>query len=384
MKLLRLVCFLSIMCYGISLTIIGPALGEVGASFGLTTDRLGLLTTALSVGLLISVLLCGYIVDRTPVKLVIILGQIFLTAGLLLFSSTGLFWAALVAFFMIGVAGGVIEVVTNTIIADAYAHNRGLGMNILHSFFGIGALIGPFFSGLFLDLGHPWRFTYMNAALLSGLVLMLLFFTAFPRQVDSERIELSTAVDIVKSPYALLLGLLVLLYVGSEMGINYWSVLYMEKRMDISTLIASSYLSYFWIAMTAGRYVCAAISKKIGEWGLLLILTIGALVGYGLFLTVDVGWAAGVAMTGAGVFFSGIFPILMALGGNRFSHALGSINGFLMSFMAGGMLIFPWLVGVIAQRTSLDTGMMFILMLLLLLAAGSFLLAPLGARRTQS
>jgi MFS family permease len=133
--------------------------------------------------------------------------------------------------------------------------------------------------------------------------------------------------------------------------------------------------------MTAGRYVCAAVSKKIGEWALLVILTIGALAGYGLFLTIDAGWAAGVAMTGAGMFFSGIFPILMALGGNRFSHALGSINGFLMSFMAGGMLIFPWLVGVIAQRTSLDTGMMFILALMLLLAAGSFLLKPLGARR---
>ena len=372
------------MCYGISLTVIGPALGEVGASFGLTTDRLGLLTTALSVGLLISVLLCGYIVDRTPVKLVIILGQILLTAGLVLFSRTDLFLVALIAFFMMGIAGGVIEVVTNTIIANEYAHNRGLGMNILHSFFGIGALIGPFFSGLFLDLGHSWRLTYMSASLLSGLALMLLFFTAFPRQVDSDRIELSTAVDIVKSPYALLLGLLVLFYVGSEMGINYWSVLYMERRMDISTLIASSYLSYFWIAMTAGRYICAAAAKKIGEWALLAILTIGALVGYALFLMTDVGWAAGVAMTGAGMFFSGIFPIIMALGGNRFSHALGTINGFLMSFMAGGILIFPWLVGIIAQRTNLDIGMMFILVLMVLLAAGAFMLRLPVMRRQAS
>jgi len=380
MKLLRLVSFLSIMCYGICLTVIGPALGEVGESFGLTTDRLGLLTTALSVGLLISVLLCGWIVDRTPIKLVIIVGQLFLTAGLVIFSRTDVFSVALVSFFMMGVGGGVIEVVTNTIIANVYAHNRGLGMNILHSFFGIGALIGPFFSGLFLDLGHSWRFTYMGAALLSGLALVLLLVTTFPRQVDSDKIELSTALDIVKSPYALLLGILVILYVGSEMGINYWSVLYMERRMDISTLIASSYLSYFWIAMTAGRYVCAAAAKKIGEWALLLILTIGALVGYGLFLMVDVGWAAGVAMTGAGLFFSGIFPIIMALGGNRFSHALGTINGFLMSFMAGGILIFPWLVGVIAQKTSLDTGMLFILVLMLLLSVGSFMLRPLGAR----
>jgi len=380
MKLLRLVSFLSIMCYGICLTVIGPALGEVGESFGLTTDRLGLLTTALSVGLLISVLLCGWIVDRTPIKLVIIVGQLFLTAGLVIFSLTDVFSVALVSFFMMGVGGGVIEVVTNTIIANVYAHNRGLGMNILHSFFGIGALIGPFFSGLFLDLGHSWRFTYMGAALLSGLALVLLLVTTFPRQVDSDKIELSTALDIVKSPYALLLGILVILYVGSEMGINYWSVLYMERRMDISTLIASSYLSYFWIAMTAGRYVCAAAAKKIGEWALLLILTIGALVGYGLFLMVDVGWAAGVAMTGAGLFFSGIFPIIMALGGNRFSHALGTINGFLMSFMAGGILIFPWLVGVIAQKTSLDTGMLFILVLMLLLSVGSFMLRPLGAR----
>ena len=383
MKLLQIVCFLSIMCYGICLTVIGPALGEVGASFGLTTDRLGLLTTALSVGLLISVLLCGYIVDRTPVKLVIILGQLLLTAGLLLFSLTGLFPVALVAFFMMGIAGGVIEVVANTVIANEYAHNRGLGMNILHSFFGIGALIGPFFSGLFLDLGLSWRFTYMNASLLSGLTLILLVFAVFPRQVDSDRIELSTAIDIVKSPYALLLGMLVLFYVGSEMGINYWSVLYMERRMDISTLIASSYLSYFWIAMTVGRFVCAAAAKKIGEWALLVILTVGALAGYALFLMVDVGWAAGVAMTGAGMFFSGIFPIVIALGGNRFSHALGTINGFLMSFMAGGILIFPWLVGVIAQRTSLDIGMMFILVLMLLLAAGSFMLRLPMMRRNQ-
>jgi len=41
-------------------------------------------------------------------------------------------------------------------------------------------------------------------------------------------------------------------------------------------------------------------------------------------------------------------------------------------------------VGVIAQRTSLDIGMMFILVLMLLLAIGSFLLGPLGARQKQS
>jgi fucose permease len=374
--------YLSILAYGMCITIIGPALGAVGKTFALSPAQLGLFTTALSAGLLPAVLLGGNLVDRYGARVVGVAGQASLTAGLALFSVTSSFPVALLAFFMMGIGGGSIEILTNTVMSELYPHKRASALNLLHAFFGIGALVGPLLSGGLIDAGIAWENAYRILAAFSAGVIFLVATASFPARaaaVVSDKVDFSDFLAIVRTPVAFLFGAVLIVYVGCEMGITYWSVLYLTQRHSLSILLAGSFLSYFWVAITVGRFVVFFTARKIGDRLMLLILTVLALLSYALFLTAGQGWVSGVGLTLVGLFFSGIFPTALGLGVNRFAHVPGTITGFMMTFMAGGMLIFPYVVGLITNVSSLSMGMLFIL---LLLACLTVLTALLALRRS--
>ncbi len=368
--------YFSILCYGMSITMIGPALGSVGETFLLSPARLGLFTTLLSAGLLPAVLLGGYAVDRYGARVIGVAGQALLTAGLVLFSIAPSFPVALAAFFLLGVGGGSIEIVTNTVVSELYPHKRASALNLLHAFFGIGALAGPIVSGALIDSGIMWEAAYRILAGLSAAATLLVAVSPYPARVaDSQKVDFSNFLAIARTPVALLFGAVIIVYVGAEMGINYWSVLYLTQRHSLTLLMAGSFLSYFWVAITAGRFVVFFAAKKIGDRLLLVMLTAGSLLAYALFLTAGRGWVSGLGLTLVGLFFSGIFPTALGLGVNRFSHVPGTITGFLMTFMGCGMLIFPYIVGLITDVSSLFSGMLFILVLLACLTVLTALVA---------
>ncbi len=367
MKKAAITSYLSLLCYGMCITVIGPALAAVGETFSLSPAQLGLFTTLLSAGFIPAVLLGGYIVDRYGAEAVGLAGQILLTGGFVLFSVTKSFPVALLAFFIMGIAGGSIEIVTNTVMSGLYPHKRASALNLLHAFFGIGALAGPIMSGAFIDAGAPWQAAYWVLAAISAAVTVLLIVSPLPKQVPSEKVDFSDFLTIARAPAALVFGAAIILYIGAEMGINYWSALHLTRRYAVSTLVAGSLLSYFWVAMTVGRFVVFMAAKKIGDRLLLFILTGLSLGAYALFLTADQWWLSGIGLALVGLFFSGIFPTALGLGVNRFSHVPGTITGFLMLFNGIGMLIFPYVVGLITDVSSLSTGMFFIMALLALL-----------------
>ncbi len=356
--------YLSILCWGMCITIMGPALAAIARGFSLSPSQLGLFTTTLSAGLIPAVLLGGYIVDRYGAHVVGVAGQALLTVGLVLFAATPSFAVALAAFFILGMAGGGIEIVTNTVVSGLFPHKRASALNLLHAFFGIGALTGPILSGALIDSGAAWQTGYWVLAIVAAAVAALMAFSPFPQAVAAEKIDFSGFVAVARTPAALLLGAVIILYVGSEMGITYWSVLHLTQRYGLSTLVAGSFLSYFWVAITAGRFVVFVAARKIGDRLLLFILTALSLAAYALFLTAGRGWLSGLGLALVGLFFSGIFPTALGLGVNRFSRIPGTITGFLMMFMGSGMLIFPYVVGLITDAASLATGMLFIMLIL--------------------
>ena len=111
------------MSFGAVITATGPALKEIQGEVMLTAGELGLFTTALSIGLIISVLTGGITVDRYRIKTVGLWGQLFLTLGLLLFSVMKSLSVGICAFFIMGLGGGLIEIVVNTVISEILFSN---------------------------------------------------------------------------------------------------------------------------------------------------------------------------------------------------------------------------------------------------------------------
>jgi fucose permease len=369
-RFITLLCYLSLLSYGLCISLAGPALGAIQARFGVNEGVAGLLFTAQSMGFLSTVLFGGYLADRAGLRLVILAGQSLLAGGLALFAFAGSFPVAIAAYAVTGAAGGLVEIATNTLVSDLHPDTRVSSLNLLHIFFGLGGLAGPLVSGSLLSSGAGLAGPYLAAAAYSGLAFALLAVGGVPARIGAgaEKINFPAALAMLKSPFTVLLGLATICYVGAEMGINGWSVLYLERSLEMDKITASSLLANFWLAMTLGRVACAALGKKMGERNLLALLAVLSCATYMLFLMAPSPALAGAGLVGTGLMFSGVFPALLAIGGNAWPRATGTITGMAMTFSGIGFMVAPWLIGVIATGYSLTAGMGMLIVLIAVLA----------------
>jgi fucose permease len=287
---------------------------------------------------------------------------------------------AVSAYAVTGAAGGLVEIATNTLVSDLHPDTRVSSLNLLHIFFGLGGLAGPLVSGSMLSSGAGLAGPYLAAAAYSGLAFVLLAAGGVPARIGAgaEKINFSDALAMLKSPFTVLLGLATICYVGAEMGINGWSVLYLERSLEMDKITASSLLANFWLAMTLGRVACAALGKKMGERNLLALLAVLSCATYTLFLLAPSPALAGAGLVGTGLMFSGVFPALLAIGGNAWPRATGTITGMAMTFSGIGFMVAPWLIGVIATGYSIAAGMGMLIVLIAALAVLSWVMKAMN------
>ena len=353
--------FFSVMSYGLIMSEIGPVIGLVREDLAVSSGEIGLLFTILSIGFIVAVILTGYVIDRCSPRLLSIVGQCLLTVGLILFALSTSFRFSLAAYHIVGLGGGVTQVLANTNISSIHTEKRASSISFLHLFFGLGGLIGPLLSVLITQNDFTWRVSYLITGAFSALVVILFIAATFPEKSEKEVSSSMRTLELVKDRYILAIIGMTIIYVGIELGISSWSVLYLETNLDMKKVLASSILSYFWIAMTFGRMLCAVISRRLKAHVFLFILSCLGLVAYGFFLTAEQPLTAGIMLTVVGLSLSGIFPILIALVGNRYPDRIGSGMGLFMASAGIGFMFVPWLIGILADTYSLDWGMRILL-----------------------
>lgn len=365
----------SLLVFAMSMTVLGPAVDTIAATYAMQPGHLGMLVTALSLGFIAAVSLAGIFMDRLPLKPVFLAGQIVTAISLGGFASSACIGAGMAWLLILGLGGGLVQISANTLVASINPENRASSLTFLHLFYGTGALVGPLLSGALLSGGFAWPVIYLVLAALAAVVAAVIVPARFPRQ---PRTSGTSFIGLLGNGYVLLICLAAVLYVGIEMGITSWAVLYLERILSMEKLAASSVLSYFWFFITFGRLICMRLARHMKAGTLLTILSAGAALAFALFYATGNGAVAGVALSLVGLFFSGIFPILVSLGGDAFPERIGGITGILLTSLGVGLMIFPWAAGEIGARWSMATGMLFLGGIHVALIAVSFALARRG------
>lgn len=359
-KPLTLATFLSLSTYGITLSVIGPAVSSIQSDFKITTTTVGFLFTFQYIAFTICVLFGGYLIDRLGIKLATLISEIILGFGAFLFSLSPATFFLFVGIIVIGIGGGLVECATNTIVATVYKNKRGMMLNLLHVCFGIGAFFGPYFSGYLIAHNISWRFVYLTIFIICIISLLFYFLCKFPQNVETDKVDMKLFKNVILNKYAILLGIIALLYAGVEMAINNFGVLYMEKELSFEKIIAAKYLSYFWLAMTFGRIICVYLAKIIKEGLLLFLLSFGSSIFFVIFLISDSKTMAGGSLAMVGFFYSGIFALLMALGANKFERAIATIQGITLTFCGIGLAFFPLVIGAISHIINMKYSFMML------------------------
>jgi fucose permease len=268
---------------------------------------------------------------------------------LALAASAGLWLFFVAGFVLISMAQSSLSTSINAVIADANRTARARALNTLHGVYGVGAAVSPLIIGYLLEQGLRWRWALSGI----GLIWLLYGTSAYLalRGIPSPRSGVAApklTLRMVREGPFLTLCLIAFIYNGVAVSLLGWIAIYMQQAAGFSTFLSVSMISVFYVALTVGRFLCAAFAERLGYATTLLVLALCVTITYPL-VVLNVHWlvVAGVFLTGLG--FSGLFPTAIAYGARLYPEQTGTLSGTLSIVMTLGSMIPPLWTGVFAS-----------------------------------
>jgi MFS family permease len=314
------------------------------AHYGLSTTEYGGMFVPQAITAILASLLGAGLGRRVGGKSIFLLG---LTADLLamalLFASQfatgdhGLAYGLLLAATgSLGIGFGFTVPALNTFTAAFFPRKVDTAILTLNALLGLGTALAPIFASLFVGLGFWWGLP----VLMSGLTLALLLFSfrlpLHDPPIASEASPGPSAAPIparfwVYAAFALLYG------ICETMNAN-WATVYLSGRLQASTTLASLALTFFWVAVTGGRVLFAAIEKWMPQR--LTYRALPFLITAAFLLTALVPKAhpalALLSFGLAGLGCSALLPLVISFSQEELTTMAASVAGGLIGFYQMG------------------------------------------------
>jgi len=359
-QFLYLALLSNFVLFGVTLTIIGATIPEIIRTFDWSYTITGIVLSSGSVGYFSSSFLSGFLIKKFGSKRILV-GGLFLGAiGLLLFArhSSPLFNLSLT--FLLGVGQGGTETVTNVCVIQMEKEGESRLMNLMHAAFCLGAIIGPFFTGMLIATGR-WQVAYRLSAAACFLVGVLFLFLSFAH-IRQEKLETKSGgktASILLQPLLVVSFLILFLYVGTELGTSAWVAEYYVKILKTSSSVGAYIVSLFWTGLFLGRLSISLWYKERSQSGLLIFLASLCTIALLCAVSIKNTWGAGFSFFVAGLGYSAIYPVVMGLVGKYFQHGQSVAVGFVAMGGGIGAFMFPFLMAFISDQLGLRQGFFF-------------------------
>lgn len=353
---------------GIGALIIGAIMPFILVDFNMGYDRGGILLSFQSIGSLLASFFGGIISVYLGRKNAIVILSSMTVIGFVGIIVTKSPVFLILPFFLTGVGRGGVNNISNTIVNDISDGNVGL-LNILHTFYAIGAFMAPFLASWSLNMDLNWRFVLGVVAGL-GVIMVIIFLIIridnTRGRIQKKKREKDVSLEFLRNIDFYLSSGILFFYVGAEYAVNGWIVTYLKDTGVMSTSLAQTVLSILWIVIIFGRLFSAYISKTIDKKTILLSSSIGAIVFFTLFMMSSSIWAIIGSILGLGFCLSGIYPTTIANVGNVLKGSNGAM-GTLLGIAGLGGIIMPYITGDIAERIGIKGGMISITVAIILM-----------------
>lgn len=375
------VLYVLMFVYAVFTTMTGTQMIILVREFGIELAQGGIFAVIINTGCIVGILLSALFIDRFDSRHLVLVSYFLLGLLLTAIKFSQSYYSFLLLLLWIGVSMKFLDASLNASISRLNTVNSGFYMNLLHCSFGIGAFAGPLFTTVLMENGTAWRDTYFYLGIIC-IVTGLAYF-AVQKGYAAEEPERTgnngKGGSVICLRVFCLMGIL-LFYCGHQMGINSWLPAYMQETLHLTPAAANLSVSAFWIGLIFSRLISAVLTRYTSEER---ILKAGLLAGTA---SLAAGIMSGmpavtvIGVTGAGLLSGACIPLVLTIGYGWFPAALGKISTLLFLCIAGGAVIFPWLMGISISSFGLFGAMMLDVLCLAAAAAAALILLP--ARKT--
>ena len=352
--------YAAMMCLAIAVNLIPVFLttlsSDLGGVRGLTKEQLGRIGGITFVGVVAGVALTGPLADRWGARPFALGGNLLICLGLVMLGMAPHYAAVLAAVFVMGIGAGILDMILSPIVCALQPSRRAAAMNWLHSFYCTGAVATILVAALSLKVGFGWRTIALGLVPLPLLVAVGFAFLDLPSLVQEGQ-RRTRLRHLVRLPY-FGVALAAIFFAGAtELGMAQWLPAYAEYTLGYSQWAGGMALLAFSVAMAVGRIAAGMLGHHISAFRMMAFCCWASA---GLFLVACFSPWSAVALSAcmvAGLTGSCLWPSMLGLAGDRFPLGGASMFGLLAAMGNFGGIFMPWMVGAVADASSLRWGL---------------------------
>ena len=358
-----LLAYAAFIALGMPDGLLGIAWPTMRADFGVPLDALGMLLLASVVGYMTSSFLSGALMARIGVGRLLAISCFLTGTALFGYTLVPMWWMMVLLGVLAGLGAGAIDAGLNTYAAAHF--DAGL-VQWLHASYGIGITLGPIIITTALTVSDSWRVGYrvvagFQFAMALAFVLTLSWWRDNEAsRGDSQREKLLTEyktpmMETMRRPRVWLSVLLFFLYVGAEVSLGTWAYSLLTESRGVSTQWAGLLVGGYWAMFTLGRILAGLYANRLGvdllvQGGIALAFLGSLLLWWDPFPVANL-----VAVALVGIAIAPIFPALISGTSRRVGAPMAANTiGMQMAVTGLGASLIPSLVGVLADRYSLE------------------------------
>jgi fucose permease len=368
--------YLSFISLGLPDSLLGVSWPAIRAEWILPLDAAGIVALISTVSTILSSFMSGHIIKRLGTGKVVLISCLMTGSALLGISLAPSFLWLVIFSIPLGLGAGSVDTALNNYVALYYKSHH---MNWLHSFWGVGATLGPVIMSQALILSS-WRSGYRYISILQ-LILAAILFLSLPLWKKHRELVKNTPITdehpsflknqgmqvhkIKGLPYALATFLL---YCSVEFSVGLWGSSYLIQSRQIAIEEAAAWIAMYYGGITIGRFIAGFISLKLNNSQMIrsgsLIVLAGTLLI--LFSTANTILMFSFVLVGLGL--SPIFPAMIHETPKRFgSQHSEVIIGYQMAFAYIGIALLPPLLGVAIKNISIQVFPYFLVVFIALM-----------------
>lgn len=380
MTTLLIIIFITFIGVGLPDSVLGTAWPAIYREFNLPVSIAGYITATVSACTIISSLISSKVINRFGTGVVSAVSTLMTATALLGFALAN----NAVPFFLLaiplGLGAGSIDTALNNFVALHYSASK---MNFLHCFYGLGVAASPYIMSLALGAEGNWRKGYIIIGLIQFCIALIaaLSLPLWKRAEKKDRDENTslpktlTLSQLFKMPAVRLSCLAFFGSCALELCAGSWSSTYFVNIKGLPSDKAAQIAMLFYIGLASGRFLSGIVAHKTGRWR---IIRIAALILFGaiiLFILPLPLPASAAALFFIGLGCGPVFPNLTHLTPQNFGADISqSVIGVQQASSYAGIMLMPWLFGILAQAISTAIFPYYLLLLFVIFALTLFML----------
>jgi len=365
------VIYILMMLIGIIENAKGPLILNIKNFYNVDYTMMGLFLSIGSLGFILSTFIGGFLSDKIGRKKILIIGLFLILSGTIGIFISYKFLVFIIFVFIMNMGMGLVEMGINAVASIVFIINQALMMNLLHFFYGVGAIISPNMTVKLLHFNFSWQQVYLFIAFITTILIITTFginIKGEEKKIIKQKVDY---VNILKNKRMWIFAIMLGFYVASELGIGNWAVTFFRTQYELDNTISSFLLAVFFATFTFGRLVGGFIMEKIGYLKGLFIFSLFSFI---FILGGMTGEKFAFLISLAGFFYSIIFPTTIAVIMKEFKEHITIIIGIILTISSTINMFANFMIGKLNDIFGVFIGFLSIVIFMLFVVGFSLFL----------